>query len=135
MNYCSKVCLYLLFLWSPQLLAQTWACQPTYWVNLRASGPAVNEGNEPIFLVVIDSTHMQVRGKGSWLHESDFEITERPKNQILNSFQGRTPWGSQFALDPDKKRFFYSSTDSYIAISMTGTVTTMDNPDLELRRL
>ena len=121
MNNRSKFCLYLLLLWSPQLIAQTWACQPTYWVNLRASGPAVNEGSEPIFLVTIDKTHMRVRGKGSWLHESDFEITERPKNQVLNSFEGRTSWGSEFALDPVKKRFFYSSTDSYIAVSMTGT--------------
>ena len=121
MNNRSKFCLYLLLLWSPQLIAQTWACQPTYWVNLRASGPAVNEGSEPIFLVTIDKTHMRVRGKGSWLHESEFEITKRPKDTLFNSFKGRTSWGSQFALDPDKKRFFHSSTDSYISVSMTGS--------------
>ena len=121
MNNRSKFCLYLLLLWSPQLIAQTWACQPSYWVNLKSSGPLANFGSQPIFLVTIDQTHMRVRGEGSYIHESDFEITERPTSQVLNSFHGSTPWGSQFALDPDRKKFFYSGTDSYMVFSMTGT--------------
>ena len=102
-------------------LAETWACQPAHWVNLRADGPLLNEGLEPIFVLELSTTNIITSGENSWLNKGEFGITERLEFGTDVYFYGSSSFGSQIAFSPTKKLFFHSSTSAGISVSMTGT--------------
>lgn len=100
-----------------------WACQPTHWVNLRADGPSINEGEEPLFVLTFDEGEDMIRtsGKGSWLNDGEFRIRKRLDFDGIIYYFGISEWGSQISFSPTNKAFFHSSTSSGISVSMTAT--------------
>lgn len=100
--------------------ADTWACVPSHWVNLREDGPALNEGTEPPFILQLDQNVIATRGKNSWLDKGKFRINERLDLGGIIYYSGISEWGSQLSFSPTKQLFFHSSTSAGLSVSMTG---------------
>jgi len=111
----------LLFLLSNAAIATSgvWACQPTHWVNLRADGPSINEGEEPLFILTLDEDMIRTSGKGSWLNDGEFKIRKKLDFDGIIYYFGISEWSSQISFSPTNKVFFHSSTSSGISVSMT----------------
>lgn len=99
---------------------QTWACKPTHWVNLRAEGPDLNSGEEPIFVLKISERQMSTSGKESWLNDGEFQIYKEMTLGSTHILEGKSEWNSQFVFSDTTGEFFHSSANIGVVTSIVG---------------